>query len=167
MADKEPTPTDPATPAKKKSSKGKFILILGVLLLLLGGGGLAAFFTLRKPPAADGAAPKKEAAAPTGIIGFEPFVVNLADPGGQHFLRISVRIIVGTEEEAKKIDESQVQLMRLRSAIVDLLSSQKSDDIATAAGKAALQKEISERATKIVAPIEVADVLFSDFVVQY
>src|SRR5689334_11003103 len=113
MADKEPVPTDQA-PAKKKSSKGKFILILGVLVLLLGGGGVAAFFALRKQPAGEAAAPKKETKAPTGIVSFEPFVVNLADQGAQHFLRISVRLIVATEEDAKKIDESQVQLMRLR-----------------------------------------------------
>jgi flagellar protein FliL len=169
MADKEQTPTDPAAPpAKKKSSKGKFILIVGVLILLLGGGGAAAFFAFRKPAAAAAgdAAPKKEK-APTGIVSFEPFVVNLADPGAPHFLRISVRLIVANEEEAKKIDESQVQLMRLRSAIVDLLSSETSQHIVTADGKNELKKQIAERAAKIVEPIEVADVLFSDFVVQY
>jgi flagellar FliL protein len=169
MADKEQTPTAPAAaPAKKKSSKGKFVIILGVLVLLLGGGGLAAFFTLRKPPAAGAeAVPKKETKAPTGIISFEPFVVNLADPGAQHFLRINVRLIVANEEEAKKIDESQVQLMRLRSGIVDLLTAETSDHIVTQDGKNVLKKAISERAAKIVEPIEVADVLFSDFVVQY
>jgi len=169
MADKQPTPTDAAAPAKKKGGKGKFIIILGVLVLLLGGGGAAAFFALRKPatPAAGDAASKKEAKAPTGIISFEPFVVNLADPGAQHFLRISVRLIVGNEEEAKKIDESQVQLMRLRSAIVDLLTSETSEHIVSVEGKSALKKEIAERAARIVEPIEVADVLFSDFVVQY
>jgi flagellar basal body-associated protein FliL len=37
----------------------------------------------------------------------------------------------------------------------------------SADGKAALKKEIAERAAKVVEPIEVVDVLFSDFVVQY
>src|SRR5262245_27086790 len=170
MPDKEQTPVDPvAAPAKKKSSKGKFIIILGILVLLLGGGGAAAFYAFRKPAAsATGeAAPKKEASQPTGIVSFEPFVVNLADPGAPHFLRISVRLIDANEEEAKKIEESQVQLMRLRSGIVDLLSSETSQHIVSADGKAALKKEIAERAAKIIEPIEVADVLFSDFVVQY
>jgi flagellar FliL protein len=171
MADKDKEPaTDPAaSPAKKKSSKGKFIVILGVLVLLLGGGGAAAFFAFRKPAASatGDAAPKKETKPPTGIISFEPFVVNLADPGAQHFLRINVRLIVADEEEAKKIEESQVQLMRLRSTVVDLLTSETSEHIVSADGKTALKKEIAERAAKIVEPIEVADVLFSDFVVQY
>ena len=170
MADNKEPATDPAAPpAKKKSSKGKFIIILGVLVLLLGGGGAAAFFAFRKPAesATGDAAPKKASRLPTGIISFEPFVVNLADPGAQHFLRISVRLIVADEEEAKEIEESQVQLMRLRSTIVDLLSSETSEHIVSADGKTALKKEIAERAAKIVEPIEVADVLFSDFVVQY
>ena len=167
--DKEQTPAEPAAP-RKKGGKGKFIIIVGVLVLLLGGGGAAAFFALRKPAesaAGDAQAKKKETRAPTGIISFEPFVVNLADPGAQHFLRISVRLIVGDEEEAKKIEESQVQLMRLRSMLVDLLSSTTSEHISSADGKTELKKEIAERAAKIVEPIEVADVLFSDFVVQY
>jgi flagellar protein FliL len=172
MADnKDQTPADAAAaaPAKKKSSKGRFIIIVGVLVLLLGGGGAAAFFAFRKPaePATGDAAPKKETKAPTGIVSFEPFVVNLADPGAPHFLRISVRLIVANEEETKKIDESQVQLMRLRSAIVDLLSTETSQHIVTQDGKTELKKQIAERAAKIVEPIEVADVLFSDFVVQY
>lgn len=169
MADNtDQTPADATAAPAKKSSKGKFIVIVG-LLVLLGGGGAAAFFAFRKPAeAATGdAAPKKETRAPTGIVSFEPFVVNLADPGSPHFLRISVRLIVPNEEEAKKIDESQVQLMRLRSAIVDLLSSETSQHIVTQDGKTELKKQIAERAATIVDPIEVADVLFSDFVVQY
>jgi hypothetical protein len=53
------------------------------------------------------------------------------------------------------------------SAIVDLLSSETSQHIVTQDGKTELKKQIAERASKIIEPIEVADVLFSDFVVQY
>ena len=170
MADKDQeSATDPAAPpAKKKSSKGTFILLLGVLVLLLGGGGAAAFLAFRKPAASatGDVAPTKKSKPPSGIVSFEPFVVNLADPGAQHFLRISVRLVVADEEEAKKIEESQVQLMRLRSGIVDLLTSETSEHIVTQDGKNTLTKEIAERAAKIIEPIEVADVLFSDFVVQ-
>jgi len=175
MSDKEPTDpkdgkTDPAAKnAKKKGGKAKLFVIIGVLVVLLGGGGAAAYFTMRKPaPAADAAAEHEKVEKPgTGIISFEPFVVNLADPGGQRFLRISVRLIVADEEEAKHVDESKAQLMRLRAGILELLTTQTSDHIITAEGKAALKKEIAERVAKILEPIEVSDVLFSDFVVQY
>lgn len=171
MADKEQTPpADPAAKPAKKKSKGKLFIIASVLIVLLGGGGLAAYFAMRKPAettAESAAAPTKEAHAGTGIVSFEPFVVNLADAGAQRFLRISVRLIVGEEEEAKHLQESEVQLMRLRSAILELLTAETSDHIVTPDGKAALKKEIAERAAHIVEPIEVSDVLFSDFVVQY
>ena len=87
--------------------------------------------------------------------------------GSQRFLRISVRLIVPNEEEAKEIEESEVKVMRLRSSILELLTAQTSDHIVSADGKVALKKEIAERATHIVEPVEVSDVLFSDFVVQY
>lgn len=165
---KEQAPVDPAAKPAKKGGKAKLFIIGGVIVVLLGGGGLAAYFTLKKP--ADPNAPaevKKEEPAATGIISFEPFVVNLADTGGQRFLRISVRLIVADETEAKEIQESEVKVMRLRSAILELLTAQTSDHIVTPDGKAALKKEIAEKAAHIVEPIEVSDVLFSDFVVQY
>jgi flagellar basal body-associated protein FliL len=47
-----------------------------------------------------------------------------------------------------------------------LLTQQTAAGLQTADGKAALKKTIAERATGIVKPAEVSDVLFSDFVVQ-
>jgi flagellar protein FliL len=169
MADTEQTAAEQAAKPAKKSSKGKLFILVGVLVVLLGGGGLAAYFTMRQPAPAAGAeaAPKKAEHAGTGIVSFEPFVVNLADTSGQRFLRISVRLIVGEEEQAKHIQESEVQLMRLRSAILELLTAQTSERIVTQDGKAALKQAIAERTAEIVKPIEVSDVLFSDFVVQY
>ena len=110
---------------------------------------------------------EEEKKAGSGIVSFEPFIVNLADTQAQRFLRISVRLIVGEEEEAKHIQESEVQVMRLRSAILEVLTAQTSDRIVTAEGKTALKKEIAERAAHILEHVEVSDVLFSDFVVQY
>jgi flagellar FliL protein len=164
MSDK---PQTAAPPAKKKS--GKLLTIAGAVLVLVGGGGAAAYWTLRKP-AADAAEAKAEAEKKpesSGIVGFEPFVVNLADPGKQRFLRINVQLVVGEEEEAKHIEENAVERMRLRSAIIELLTEQTSDHIVTPEGKAELKKQIAERAHHIVEPTEVSDVLFSDFVVQY
>jgi flagellar FliL protein len=160
-------PTPEPTAAPKKGSKSKlFVIVGGVAVVLLGGGG-AAFWMMRKPAEAKAVeAPKKKPDA-NGIVTFEPFVVNLADPGAQHFLRINVRLVVGEAEEAEKIQKSEVQLMRLRSDILELLTTETSEHIVTPEGKTELKKKINERAHHIVEPTEVADVLFSDFVVQY
>ena len=172
MAEQTETQTPPANAAPAKKSRGKLLLILGVVVLLLAGGGGAAFWWLRAPAeAADaeaaGHVEKKLDLAAAGIVSFEPFIVNLADPGAKRFLRINVRLLVPSAEEAKHIQESEVLLTQLRSDILELLTAQTSERIVSAEGKAELKKAIIEHAHATVAPAEIADVLFSDFVVQY
>jgi flagellar FliL protein len=177
MADKTETPAGDAPPAEaapvQKRGKGKLFIILGAVFLLLGGGGAAAYFTLLSPAPAEGEAAAAAAedehkpAEAHGLVSFEPFIVNLADTGGRRFLRISVRLLVPEEEEAKEIEEHKVTVERLRASILEILSSQTSEQVASLEGKTALKHQIAERAKPILEPIEVADVLFSDFVVQY
>ncbi len=57
--------------------------------------------------------------------------------------------------------------MRARSAILELLSAQTSDQLTTAAGKARLKARIIERMEDVLEHKEVEDVLFSDFVIQF
>lgn len=158
----------PAADAPPKKGRGKLFIILGVVIVLLGGGGAGAFFMFRQPAdAAAGGETHDEAKEANGIVNFEPFVVNLADPGGRRFLRINVRLVVPEEEEAKHIDENKVIQTRLRATILELLAEQTSEHISTTEGKTALKKAISERVHHILKDTEVADVLFSDFVIQY
>ena len=174
MSEKTEAPTESAGTPKKKGN-GKLFIILGVVLVLLGGGGAAAYFTLRAPK--DDAAPGEKAKADAdahkkkpeanGIVNFEPFVVNLADTGGRRFLRINVRLLVPELEEAEKIQKSEVVLMRLRSAILELLTAQTSEQVVSLEGKETLKVAIAARVKPILEPMEVSDVLFSDFVVQY
>ncbi len=172
MSEPAAAPAADATAAQKKKGKGKLFIILGAVIVLLGGGGAAAYFTILKPAPAEGDAAKaaeSEHKTPeaNGIIAFEPFVVNLADPGGRRFLRINIRLLVPEEEEAKHIEESKVKVERLRAAILELLTAQTSEQVASLEGKTALKHAIVEHAKPILEPTEVSDVLFSDFVVQY
>lgn len=166
MSDPEKPAGD--APAKKKGGRGKLLVIVGVALVVLGGGGGGAYWWFARRPAApneERAARKKT--ADNGIVSFEPFVVNLADPQSQRFLRINVRLVIGEQEQAEHIQKSEVQLMRLRAGILELLTEQTSDKIVTPQGKEALKKAIEERAARVIQPAEVSDVLFSDFVVQF
>jgi flagellar FliL protein len=163
----------PPAPAKKKS-RAKLFVIVGVVVALLGGGGAAAYFTLAgggahgEAEAGEHEDAEHEDTSHHRIIPFEPFVVNLADQDARRFLRISVRLVVADEEGGGHgAKDSEVTLERLRSEILEQLTHQTSAGVATQEGKEALKKAISERAAKILKPMEVADVLFSDFVVQY
>jgi flagellar FliL protein len=109
------------------------------------------------------------------LMTFEPFVVNLADPGAARFLRTNVQLVVsgGAEGEGGGHGEGgkgpSVEDMRARSAILELLSAETSDKLTTPEGKDALKEQIMERIQDVLekSEIEVEDVLFSDFVIQF
>ena len=118
---------------------------------------------------------KKGSEEKARVMAFEPFVVNLADPGVARFLRTSIQLVVtggeekgGGEGEGKKKGAS-VEELRARSAIIELLSAETSDKLLTGEGKAELKEHIIERMEDVLgdADIEVEDVLFSDFVIQF
>lgn len=116
-----------------------------------------------------------EEATHARLMSFEPFVVNLADPGVARFLRTNVQLVVsgGSEGEGGGHGEGakgpSVGDMRARSAILELLSAETSDKLTTPEGKAALKEQIMERIQDVLeeSEIEVEDVLFSDFVIQF
>lgn len=166
--------TSTAAAAPKKSGLLKWIVILVLALLVLGGGGgTAAWWFYFRPHAAaageGGAAAHEKAAKPhgDGIVPMEQFLVNLADKESQRFLRVTLRLVVETKEEAKEIVEDEVAKTRLRSAVLELLTQQTAETLTTSDGKAQLKKAIAERGTSVLGGKKVLDVLFTDFVVQF
>jgi flagellar FliL protein len=163
-----------AAAPKKKSSRTVIIAVAG--LVLLGGGGGAAYWKFAPRPTgaaekskgahAEAAKPEPAEEGPTGIVALEPFVVNLADPGSTRFLRITLSLVVD-EEHAKELTENEVDRMKLRSGILELLALQTSDTLVTPQGKTDLKKVIATRAGESVHGLHVADVLLSEFVVQF
>ena len=149
----------PAAGAKKK--KPVLAIVLVAVLVLAGGGGASAFYFMRRGPAA--APPPPE----PGIAALDPFVVNLADPGGHRFVRLSLRLVVESEKAAEELKEDELSRTRARSSILELLSLQTADHLVTPEGKAELKKEIAERATHAFEHVKVLDVLFTEFVVQF
>jgi flagellar FliL protein len=154
----------PAAVAPAKKGKSKLLLIVVAMIVLLGGGGAGAWWYMGKKAEA---APAGEPSTPPGFITLDPFIVNLADPGGRRFLRISLRLLVKSEAEAKELEEQALVLLKARSAVLELLATQKSEELQTPEGKTELKKQIAERATAAFGGhTEVTDVLFAEFVVQ-
>jgi flagellar FliL protein len=157
------TETASAPPAKKKGSK---LLKLGVpiLLLLAGGGGGGWWYVYGRASSTVQAA---EPAPDPTMVSFEPFIVNLADPGGRRFLRVSLQLLVVGEHAAVELEEKKGLLhSRVRSALLELLTTQTSAGLATPEGRNALKKAIAETAAHQLEGTEVSDVLFAEFVVQ-
>jgi flagellar FliL protein len=153
-----------AAPAGAKPKSKSTVLILIMAILALGGGAGGAFFYMKKNPSA---APAPKPPDP-GIFSLEPFVVNLSDGGGHRFLKLTVKLVV-TAEEAKELEEDEVAEARVRSSVLEFLTTQSADHLVTPEGKAELKKEIAERATHSLEHehVKIADVLFTEFVVQF
>jgi flagellar FliL protein len=155
----------PAPPAKKGG--GKLVVLVALVLVLVGGGGAGAYWWTHRAPVEAHSEPAEAEPENAGIVALEPFVVNLADNGNSRYLRTTLRIVVDDADHAKEITEHEVTVMRLRSAILELLAVQTSDRLITPEGKATLKKAIAARGTEILRGPKVIDVLFSDFVVQF
>jgi len=141
---------------------------IGILLMAAGGGGV--WFWTRGAQAASaeshGAAP---AIDPTdsGMVPLDPFLVNLADTEAPRFLRATVSLVIGPKARAEGLARDPVAMARIRSTVLELLTTQRSGPLVTPEGKAELKNGISERVGAVIGNAKVFDVLFSDFVVQF
>jgi flagellar FliL protein len=157
-----------AAPPKRKS---KLPLIAGAAALVLAGaGGGGYWWWSHRAPADPNAQAKVEEThdpADAGVVSFEPFVANLADEGGTRFLRTSLKLVVAGAETAKEVGESDVELAQLQSAILEVLTVQTAEQLVTPEGKAALKKQVLEKAGHVLHNAKVTDVLFTEFVVQF
>jgi len=159
---KEADAQSPAAPAK---SKKMLFIIIAVLVVAGGGGGAYWKFFANSPEAAGAREPEKPAEA-AAIISFDPFVVNLADPGSPRFLRVTLGLVVDGEAVAKEFAEDAVGRAKARSALIEMLSQQQASVLVTNEGKAALKKTIAALAEHSSEELKVHDVLFTEFIVQ-
>ncbi|PTN32013.1 flagellar basal body-associated protein FliL [Desulfonatronum sp. SC1] len=170
MAKKEATPVEEDG---KKGGKVKWVILLLVLLLLAGGGG-AAYWFLMGPGAAseedalglegdqaDRQKPKAEFVPE--IVTLEPFVVNLADPLGRRFLRMTLDVEVLNRAVIADVQRNN---SRIRDAVILLLAGKSFADLASMEGKITLKNQIVERLNQIVGGGRVTNVYFTEFVVQ-
>jgi flagellar FliL protein len=159
-----------AAKTEKPEGKSKKPMMIGAVVVVaaLAGGG---YWFMAHPKAAAAKESKDvepEESGEKALLALEPFVVNLADEGGGHFLRANIQLIIDAKEaEAAALQEKKVETMPLRSAVLELLSQQKAATLVTPEGKEALKEAIKKRASEVFKKHKVKEVLFSEFVVQF
>ncbi len=177
MADKKAKAPEPEV--KKKGGKLKLIIILVVALAVLGGGGFAAwkFFLQPKQQAEqapaeqaaegqpEGTADKKaEAASHAGqLVTLDSFVVNLSDPMGRRYLKVTMDVEVSDAASATALTAA---MPRVKDTLLLLLSSKTFADISSMDRKLELKNEIVDRLNLIIGKGKVRNVYFTEFVVQ-
>ncbi|MCX7823007.1 MAG: flagellar basal body-associated FliL family protein [Syntrophobacterales bacterium] len=151
----------------KKSSKVKLIIILLVGLIALGGGGFFAYtkFFKKKQTEESGAKPEPEKKPADKVIlhSMETFIVNLADPGGKRYLKVTMQLELDNQ---KVLEEISKETPRIRDIILTILSSKEFDDISTLPGKNALKRELVTKLNASLRTGRVLNIYFTEFLVQ-
>lgn len=156
--------SEEATPAAAKGGWKSTIGIVAVTAVVAVGG---AWWWTQQTSAHEAPSAPVAHEASRGLLPFEPFVVNLADVSGTRFLRTTIQLVLEPEEAVEELRETPVVLMQMRSAVLEVLAQQSATALVTPEGKAAVKAAILDRAGEILHGKKVADVLFSEFVVQF
>ena len=171
QAKNAPPPAEaPEEEAPKPKKKGKLLIILVAVLVLGGGGGGAAWYFLGASKGGEHHAEKKkeEPEKPPIFTRLEQFTVNLQKTDNEdHYLQVEMDLQVGEE---KVIEEVKLRMPQIRNAMLLLLSSKTSAELASVEGKQKLSSDIVTQINKIIGAKEpkagVVGVFFSSFVIQ-
>jgi flagellar FliL protein len=149
------------------------VLLVGVMMLLmlgLGGGLFMMWNQLSSLNAKSNAnanvQPDQEAVLehPLGpIFSLETFIVNLADKGGNRYLRVTMDLELGNPELEGEIDK---RLPQVRDSVLMILPTKRFEDISTVQGKTALRDEILDTINGYLAQGKITNIFFKEFVVQ-
>ena len=154
------------------SNKILILLIGFIMVLMLGMGGglflmwnkLSAIDTQAKANAGEEPLPEEIPEHPLGTIySLETFIVNLADKGGNRYLRISMDLELGTPELE---DEILKRLPQVRDGVLMILPSKRFADISSMEGKVALRGEILATLNGFLGQGEIVNIYFKEFVIQ-
>lgn len=167
---------EPAAEGGGGKKKMLMMVVAGVLVAAGAGAGVAFFMGSKAtPPHASEEVPAEahgEPALPqqgerTYIALEPPFVVNLADPGGDRYLQVEVQVstrIKGMEETLKK------HMPVIRNRLLLLFSQQTAEGLRTREAKEALQKKALEEIRAVLTEATgvpgVDDLYFTSFVTQ-
>lgn len=143
-----------------KSSSKKMILITALAVMLAGGGG---FFAYTKFFQKDGEAHAKAPVSLPVIQELETFLVNLSDPGGKRYLKLTMKAKLSGKELQ---EEFAARTFEIRDAVIMLLSSKEFEEIAKPEDKATLKQEIMYQINRLVQRGQVQDIYFTEFLVQ-
>ena len=163
------------------SNKVLLILMGLVLVLVLGmGGGMFMIWnklSAVSPKAvvaetgAEGAPDKATPEEIGAVVSMDTFIVNLADPGGNRYLRVTMDLELAGKPADKSGgktagDELAKRMPQIRDVILMILSTKRYADISTPEGKTALREEIVNAANGLLASSQISRIYFKEFVIQ-
>ena len=114
---------------------------------------------------------KSVAQTPTRLVALDPLLVNLADPGGAAYLRLSLVLRVadasGKKADGAKADSNdEGEVDAVRDTALAVLGRQTSDSLLALDGKERLKSELRRSLAQRNPKLKVTDLFFTDFLVQ-
>jgi flagellar FliL protein len=153
-----------------KSKKWLYIIIAIIALILLLSILFFAYIYISKSGLLDkGITEEKNKVSPIEVTGigplytFDTFIVNLADPSGSRYLRMTIDVEVDSNFV---IEEMKTRQPQLRDMIISIVSNKTYEDVSTTRGKLAIKEEIIRRFNLILKTGKVRNIYFTEFVVQ-
>ena len=151
------------------SKKGLIILVACFVIIALAvGAGLYVFWGKVSDPATgkgtEEVAGKEEAKVKIKtLLSMETFVVNLADPGGKRYLRVTISIEIDDQDF---MQETKKSVPQMRDKVLMILPTKTFKVIRTSSGKDALRKEIIAQLNPLLKNCKITNLYFQEFVIQ-
>jgi flagellar FliL protein len=157
MAEKEEKPAEAV--AKKKSP---ILIIVAVIALVAIIGGLVVGKTVF---AKSKSGSKKQPVVPGPVMPLDEFLVNLSDPSGDHFLKVTMALELDPKS-GKTPDALKDRIAPIRDAVLTALCTQSRAQVSTLTGRTQLKGDIRSDINTALGEPDVRSVYFSDFVTQ-
>jgi flagellar FliL protein len=149
------------------------VLLIGVLMVLMLGLGGGLFMMWNKLSAINAQTVAiaseqagEEVSVPNSvgpIFSLETFIVNLADQGGNRYLRVTMDLELANSEMEAEITQ---RLPQVRDSILMILPTKRFEDISTVQGKTTLRDEVLETLNGYLVQGKITNIYFKEFVVQ-
>ena len=157
--------------AKSQGSSSKLVWLMILLVLLsLAAAGAAIYMVMSERNTSDNSSAQvQQLERPMPIfVKIDPFTVNLADDNfGSRLLYAGISLKVASDESQEILTEHMPQV---RSRLLLLFSGKQAGELITPEGTRRLSDEVaavlSEPLTQPQPPLQIEDVLFTEFIVQ-
>ncbi|MGH9573446.1 MAG: flagellar basal body-associated FliL family protein [Candidatus Acidiferrales bacterium] len=114
---------------------------------------------------------KPSATVPTtevnSVLALDSFVVNLQDPSGSGYLRVSIDLGLAAPAKEDDKDKQAADVPRVRDTILGVLGSQSVDALLTPGGKTKLKGDLLKAINASVPELQCTEVYFTEFLVQH
>lgn len=166
--------SEQGTKAKGSNMTMVLIIVAVVVLLIAVGGAFFMVSMLTKDTASssetqgDSKSSKKEkieAKKPLGeLFSFErAIIVNLAETNSERYLKADIVLEL---DGPKLLKEVESRLPQIQDLLISIMSTKTLEDVSTTSGRNMLRQEIIDKINSILASGQIANVYFTEFVVQ-